>query len=395
MYLINTSTFVMKEFSIGIPPYAILSHRWGSPESEVSFKDFRRGSKVGTPGWAKIHKFCEVARRNGWEWAWVDTCCIDKRSSAELSESINSMYRWYEEAAICYAFLEDVHEHSRWHMSEWWQRGWTLQELIAPKRVVFYDGRWLKIDLKSRMTKQIGKWTGIPVSVLKNGRNYTKWTIAQRMSWAAKRRTSRIEDMAYCLLGLFRINMPLLYGEGKKAFIRLQLEILRKYPDESVFAWQTREPGLQHVLATSPRCFKSCKTLVPNEQLHHGITQRIVPNLRRYNPPRVTSWGIELCANARKLKPRVATCVDGQLQEFLWAVTLTTAWNGRVRELPSTLVLARTGPAPWTYRRLHCHRYNPENVERLLAKHYRVAELEEDKKFYLQFDSDLDEDDSE
>jgi hypothetical protein len=171
---------------------------------------------------------------------WIDTCCIDKTSSAELSEAINSMYRWYQKSQVCYAYLVDVPDattdHSRpeslFQQSKWFTRGWTLQELLAPTFVEFYDQNWIEIGTKSSMRALVQKITNISTLV-----DIDKACVAEKLSWASTRVTTRIEDLAYCLMGLFDINMPLLYGEGHNAFLRLQLEIWNRTNDESIFAW--------------------------------------------------------------------------------------------------------------------------------------------------------------
>ena len=184
----------------------------------MSYKDHRRKLKRDTPGYSKIRNFCRVARKDGLEWAWVDTCCIDKRSSAELTQSINSMFAWYSKATTCYVYLKDIGPQTNWKKSEWWRRGWTLQELIASTHIVFCNQDWQKLGTKVEMATNIEKITNIPTAVLLNEKVCTQYCVAQRMSWAAGRHTTRIEDRAYSLMGLFRINMPLLYREGTKAF---------------------------------------------------------------------------------------------------------------------------------------------------------------------------------
>ncbi|KAI6032537.1 heterokaryon incompatibility protein-domain-containing protein, partial [Pisolithus marmoratus] len=235
--------------------YAILSHRWavevcyeeltGLPRMEARMRDQVRQRD----GYRKIINSCKQAMKDGYEWLWIDTCCIDKRSSAELSEAINSMYRWYQNAQVCYAYLNDVDEldfptkrdHSKFDKSngwpEWFMRGWTLQELIAPKQVQFFNRDWVPIRNKRHLAPVLKEITGIPCKVLRDGLAAKHLSIAQIMSWAATRKTTRVEDRAYSLMGLFGINMPMLYGEGKKAFQRLQLEIIRASSDHSIFAW--------------------------------------------------------------------------------------------------------------------------------------------------------------
>jgi len=245
MRLINTTSIRLEEFNEAhLPPYAILSHTWGT--EEVAFQEIQMDkAPIWKSGYQKIVETCRLAVEDNISYAWVDTCCIDKSSSAELSEAINSMFRWYAKARICYAFLSDVAsgtDAADIVKSRWFTRGWTLQELIAPRRLLFYDADWGVVGDRSALGPAIAASTGIGESFLQNDIRdvYLKLSfasIAQRMSWAAKRQTTRTEDLAYCLLGLFGINMPLLYGEGEQAFIRLQEEIIQHTNDHSIFAW--------------------------------------------------------------------------------------------------------------------------------------------------------------
>ncbi|KAI1293180.1 heterokaryon incompatibility protein-domain-containing protein [Xylaria venustula] len=263
MRLLNTATFELREFlGDSKPEYAILSHTWGSAVDEVSHRDMASGKwrTVNNSGAAKITGFCKVARENGYQWGWVDTCCIDQTSSAELSESINSMYRWYQEAHICYALLNDINEKLELYLSRWFTRGWTLQELLAPPEVEFYDSKWEEICTRSEASKEISKITGITIEALVGMTRLTDYSAATRMSWAAKRTTTREEDIAYCLLGIFGVNMPLLYGEGQKAFQRLQEEILKTTDDYTLLAWPGALDG-NGALAHSPRNFQSKASL--------------------------------------------------------------------------------------------------------------------------------------
>ncbi|KIM68466.1 hypothetical protein SCLCIDRAFT_105868 [Scleroderma citrinum Foug A] len=214
--------------------YAILSHRWLEKEPGET---------------AEILGSCEEARKDGFKWLWIDTCCIDKRSSAELSEAINSMYRWYEKSARCYAYLHDVSDpsfpternskkYSHYGWPEWFSRGWTLQELIAPDDVRFFNKDWQPIGDKRTHSSTLQDITRVPQNILTNGVSLTRPCVAQIMSWAVDRKTSRVEDQAYSLMGLLGVNMSMLYGEGKRAFQRLQLEIIRMSDDQSIFAWE-------------------------------------------------------------------------------------------------------------------------------------------------------------
>jgi hypothetical protein len=224
------------------PQYAILSHTWG--EGEITFTDIQNPNSLSTKnkaGYDKIVKTCGQAKSDNFQYAWVDTCCINKSSSAELSEAINSMYQWYKESAVCYAYLADVVDAARFTESRWFTRGWTLQELIAPMRVIFFDAKWHDIGTKDGLSYRISERTGIPRDILQMKSNF-RISVAQKMSWASQRETTRVEDMAYCLLGIFDVNMPLLYGEGSRAFKRLQGEILRQSNDQSLLAWYIWTP---------------------------------------------------------------------------------------------------------------------------------------------------------
>jgi len=192
-------------------------------------------------GIEKARTACKIALKRKLVWLWVDTVCIDKTNNVELSEAINSMWRWYYESALCLVYLEDITHANCFQdfgKSEWFKRGWTLQELIAPGTMVFFGSDWSEIGTRATLEAQLSAATGIPHEVLNDRSRVFTCSVAQKMSWAAQRSTTRPEDMAYCLLGLFSINMELLYGEGaKNAFRRLQMRILEVNEDESIFAW--------------------------------------------------------------------------------------------------------------------------------------------------------------
>jgi len=231
----NDGVFSLMQFFDDIPPYAILSHTWGP--QEVTFGDMINGNGTSKTGFDKI-RFCgEQARRDDLQHFWVDTCCIDKTSSAELAEAINSMFRWYRDAAKCYVFLSDVptvdgedqsHQlpwESAFRASRWFTRGWTLQELIAPASVEFFSKEGVLLGNKAFLERHICEITGIPAKALRGG-YLSNFSVIERMSWSRKRETTRKEDIAYSLLGIFDINMPLIYGEGReKALRRLREEI--------------------------------------------------------------------------------------------------------------------------------------------------------------------------
>ncbi|KAI0587668.1 HET domain-containing protein [Pyrenophora tritici-repentis] len=291
MRLIEAASLKLRTavFDDDVPAYAILSHTWGPTEVSLQeFADPSLGAKdtsmeIGSGYW-KIKKACEQAVKDNLKYVWVDTCCIDKTSSSELSEAINSMFRWYKEAWVCYAYLADVIGYS--HPTEdedsqkyaemnralvaksrWFKRGWTLQELLAPNKIRFYDDTWRYIGTKMQLCRTIEGITGISADVLRTG-NMEDESIAKRMSWMTHRKTTRPEDMAYSLMGIFDVNMPLLYGEGDKAFVRLQEEIMKDSADNSLFVWNTLRrpddrsrpaPELSSIFAAWPRQFDTSR----------------------------------------------------------------------------------------------------------------------------------------
>jgi hypothetical protein len=312
MRLLDTITLRLESFfGSSIPEYAILSHTWN--EEEVLFDDIRDSGQplpVHKKGFAKVKGSCEQAIRDGYKYIWIDTCCIDKSSSAELSEAINSMFQWYHDSGTCYAYLADVNTAEGagavdFEASRWFKRGWTLQELIAPRNVWFFDGTWARLgkrqpienDLRGGedLSERIRQATGIPTKILHwygGPQSSSRWSpgwlagqskeqqllsalrsfsIAQRMSWAALRETTRVEDRAYSLLGLFEVNMPMLYGEGRRAFFRLQQEILKVSNDQSILAFahsQSARSRRYHgweLLADSPTCFAASTIEQPTE----------------------------------------------------------------------------------------------------------------------------------
>ncbi|KAI8948868.1 HET-domain-containing protein [Xylaria longipes] len=243
MRLLDTTTLKLKTF-IGDqkPEYAILSHTWG--DDEVLFEDIQNKSierwKVKA-GADKVVKSAKIAAKLGIAYIWIDTCCIDKSSSSELSEAINSMFKWYRDSHICYAYLSDVHSEGMenrengivpFEYSRWFRRGWTLQELIAPANMQFFD---------------------------------KAYSVHTKMVWASRRTTTRAEDRAYSLMGLFDVNMPLLYGEGgERAFERLQDEIIKRTNDQSILLHGSKH-YINH-LAKSPDDFTSFYKFMKSER---------------------------------------------------------------------------------------------------------------------------------
>ncbi|TBU23548.1 HET-domain-containing protein [Dichomitus squalens] len=241
--------------------YAILSHTW-DPIGEQTYSSVR-DLQLSTESTlfqnqalsSKVMQACAIARRDGFRYIWIDSCCIDKTSSSELSEAINSMFDWYRRAALCYAFLADVPNRSdsdalsRFEGSRWFKRGWTLQELIAPRSLVFLSADWEVFGTKTTLIATVAKVTGVEEGVLRHQKALSSVPVVVRMSWAANRETTRVEDRAYSLFGIFNIRLNALYGEGENAFIRLQEEILVRIPDQTIFAWGS---GMTSHLGPSP-----------------------------------------------------------------------------------------------------------------------------------------------
>lgn len=332
MRLLHSESLELRDFPNheGIS-YAILSHTWA--EEEVLFEDINGFNARTMPshikqkqGYKKIKACCAQAASDGFDAVWIDTCCIDKRSSAELSEAINSMYRWYQDCTVCYVYLADVSSddsievrNQRFRESRWFTRGWTLQELIAPLNLEFYGDQWYSkgqacsLGTKVSLRHIISEITQVPERCLASS-TMGPWgfSIAQRMSWAANRETTRIEDRAYSLLGLFNINMPLLYGEGTRAFVRLQEEILKTSDDETLFAWKSASPGKgfngleQGLLAMSPDSFAASSKITSRLLNPRSITSTVTNKGLRLevmlSEPRL--WGVE---------PPTASLSEGQV----------------------------------------------------------------------------------
>ena len=225
-----------------LPPYAILSHTWTTGQ-EVTYNELIAGAGTEKSGYSKI-RFCgERAAVDSLEYFWVDTCCIDKSTNHELSTAINSMFRWYRGSAKCYVYLTDVSLpeevadaediHISWKQdfrrSQWFTRGWTLQELLAPASVEFFSRNGKRLGSRISLEQEIHDVTGIPISALRGTKDLTGFSVEERMSWAAERRTTLKEDKVYCLLGIFGVFLSLIYGEGQQhATLRLKEEIQKR-----------------------------------------------------------------------------------------------------------------------------------------------------------------------
>jgi hypothetical protein len=287
MRLLNTETLQLTNDSAhpATHKFAILSHRWQQPE--ITFAELNRDADylkkqtLQTPSAKKIRQACDVARKRNppLEWIWIDTCCIDKSNAVEEARCINSMYEWYAKAAVCITFLHDVDSLSAdQQRSEWFDRGWCLQELLAPRYMEFFGRNWNFIGVKHQLANEITHWTGIEGKYLTGQADIRTASVAARMSWMAGRTTTFVEDIAYSMLGLLGVYMAPQYGEGVNAFLRLQKTLLENSTDESLFAWTIPQHGLQcyrslgssvawaprewGLLAPSPDCFANSGDVV-------------------------------------------------------------------------------------------------------------------------------------
>ena len=258
--------FIQRRFAKdSIPLYVILSYRWSIHEDdEITFKEIAEGIYDKKKSGYKKLQFCSAqAKADGIYYFWLDTCCIDRSDQNELSVAIYSMFRWYQKAVKCYVYLADVYighrddqsisavKESAFSKSEWFSRGWTLQELLAPEIVEFYTRDGVRLGDKSSLEQQIAEITNIPIVVLR-GRSLSRLTPEEIFSWVERRHTKKAEDKVYCLLGVFNVSMLLDYGEGEKmAFSRLYREI------------ESRVPGKCFFLMLNAMCFLSVMLAYP------------------------------------------------------------------------------------------------------------------------------------
>ncbi|KAI0357090.1 HET-domain-containing protein [Trametes cingulata] len=326
MWLLTTDRAELKWFPRPPDKYAILSHVWSTDIKEQSFQEVQEiirtcqgtGENPRSLLSDKIKQCCIWAESHGFGLLWTDICCIDKTSSAELSEAINSMFTWYAKATVCYAYLHDVADDeppsapdSAFRRSVWFTRGWTLPELIAPEVVIFISNTWFPIASKRSIPHLLEEITGVDAAVLLGTISLHEVSVARRMSWASARKTSRVEDEAYCLMGIFGVHFPATYGEGSEAFVRLQEEILRRIPDTTLLAWGPRDDPVETILgyrssvyptpqgttyienscllAPNPAAFAQCSDLISVSKKVFAAAYDIAPHTVRFT---ATSHGI-------------------------------------------------------------------------------------------------------
>ncbi|KAH7040047.1 heterokaryon incompatibility protein-domain-containing protein [Microdochium trichocladiopsis] len=398
MRLLNTTTITFEEWEVTeVPPYTILSHVWG--EEEVLYQDIIDKTAEKKKGYGKVFYTCQQASNDGYDWAWIDSCCINKTDGVELSEAINSMYKWYQSADVCYAYLIDVEllnplalepnpvwlgaaearrkeprwsfyevnfTYSAWELdgdpvteiaprwqwtsasgsgnrardahdflqefsrSTWFTRGWTLQELIAPRQVVFYNKGWTEIGTRKSLKEHIAKVTGIEVSALLGGTQILRMLpAALKMSWASNRYTTKVEDIAYCLLGIFDITMPLLYGEGLTAMTRLQELIFLQTEDYSLFLCEKDYRDLHSTFALTPHSFhRNIQASVPQWAGLSGNRTRVIDfrniymhtsSLANFEPPSLS--------HARGMKVTIAKKIVTKDEKWTWDGANAVVWT--------------------------------------------------------------------
>ncbi|ETS77391.1 hypothetical protein PFICI_11265 [Pestalotiopsis fici W106-1] len=355
MRLLKTNGYQLTEANdipVPFPQYAILSHTWISPKDEITYQDLkqRKGDIENDifkqKGWAKLQRYCHRAARDGWEWAWMDTCCIDKTNPADTQEAINAMFRWYQNAGICYAYLDDVdvgrvvsdpdladidlddiagknnvtdptsfpHEALKPFMTKakWFSRGWTLQELLAPPYLVFVDQAWRRIGTRESWAEQIRKASRIEARHLTHfdPTDFTACSIAMRFSWASLRETTVEEDETYSLLGLFGVSLPLIYGEGRwRAFNRLQRELITVYSDDSIFAWKIRQPLSGRITESHEKADKPGRGILAPSIREYWDASKIEAFGFYDNSFAMTNKGLEINAKRWRRKDDLSMCL--------------------------------------------------------------------------------------
>lgn len=300
----------------GLFRFAIFSHRWGDDEPQFCDILDRHLIEKPTIGYEKLLHFCERASIDfDCCYVWSDTCCIDKESSVELDEAIRSMYRWYSIATVCIVHLAESSTIDDFETEPWFTRGWTLQELLAPEVIRLYGKNWKPIwrEKSQKGDKAIKEiWgaiervTGVPHAVLWHFSPSCD-RVAEKMIWASQRRTTKIEDMAYSLLGLFNVSLPIAYGEADRAWYRLMVVIANECTDASFFAWAGQPSPYSRALPSSPASYSKLDPHTPVSIFNH-----------RHPSYEVTKLGVSI--KMLVIPARCSTLEDGQGREIGYTV---------------------------------------------------------------------------
>jgi hypothetical protein len=342
MRLLQTNSYELFEASdipVPFPSYAILSHTWISSKDEITYQDMKtrtgdiKNNVYKQKGWSKLKDYCDRASKDDWKWAWMDTCCIDKTNPADTQEAINAMFRWYQNAGVCYAHLSDVEFSKASHIvslpedidadsgtnglvrealkdefirAKWFTRGWTLQELLAPHYLIFVDHAWRHMGTREGWALEIEQASNIEARHLNafDPTDFASCSTAMRFSWASGRETTVEEDESYSLLGLFGISLPLIYGEGgRQAFNRLQRQLIHVYHDDSVFAWKSSQPASKSevgILACSVKDFWDASKVTARQYGNaYSMTNRGLEMTSKYWRQRSNPNGIIIRLNCR------------------------------------------------------------------------------------------------
>lgn len=334
------------------PRYAIVSHRWLA--DEVDFHNLHRleCSDESSLAVKKVKGACRQASKDGFTWIWIDSACICKTDAVELGRSINSMFKWYRKAETCYTYLSDViladtpqpdsstfrrrqdfagRSNVESEASEWFTRGWTLQELLASNDMQFFDRDWNLMGSKQQLAHTIAEITGINSGFLTGKLDFRAACIAVKMSWMAHRQTTEEVDRAYSMLGIFDVSMDIMYGEGKKAFTRLQKLLLSTYVDESLFAWTTPTTGLPSPRSRSIRFDEDeWGVLAPSSECFAGMGNIRVrahsPSWMRPSHPTMTAEGLHFSSTAGRTAASYHLMKSG-LGKFVWNLVFFPVWG--------------------------------------------------------------------
>ncbi|KAI6101878.1 hypothetical protein F5141DRAFT_1218083 [Pisolithus sp. B1] len=334
MYLLNVNTQQLEDIHEQ-RPYAILSHVWGAGERDYF-------QKIGTknvhmePGYEKVEMCCGLAQQDGLDYVWIDNCCADANARGTQSEARISAYAWFQQAQVCYAYLDDVdgdedprEKFSRFRGSRWFKRSWTLQELLAPKHVFFFAKDWTMIGTKADLVEIISKVADIHKDALEYPERIPCFSIATRMSWAKGRTSTKEEDKVYALMGLFGVNLPVVYGEGKtRTFLKLQTEIMKITDDQSIFAWHSAadaaESDASGILASTYECFAKCGDVqkIPYDQWSEYCAEH-------FRPKNLASPQLDVDPSCSRLQATLPVRQRGVGLDVLLACARGPAvWNG-------------------------------------------------------------------
>jgi hypothetical protein len=321
---------VIAEWVDDVTRFAILSHTW--ERGELSYQDLHgqndlSGSHLCPPdsdqdsdrkrSFEKLHNFCDIAKEYGTEFAWADNVCIDKSSSAELDESIRSMFSWYRDATICIVYLAQTNDLRDLVHDRWFARGWTLQELLAPRHLKFYSKRWHPLteflndkisaeDVRKlndqRLSRQLDLLSGAILKaaglVMQHVRDFIPGirhpSLPERMQWIARRVTTRGEDQSYSLMGIFDVSISIAYGEGReRAFFRLFQAILEVGYERDWLLWTGRSvsPSIHpsRMIPSSPKCY-----LTRNVHFRRDTPEGMMVSALENEPLSLTNVGLPM-----------------------------------------------------------------------------------------------------